>query len=154
MDAEKAKKIIEDTLALMGVVVESVQYAHDEKRGHTFSILSADFENLARGRDDYYKDFVFVMKRIFNKDAKPGDDLFKCTIDINNQQSEADNRIKMKALNAAEQATSLKTDVEMDPMSSYERMVVHSVLAGKPDISTESIGEGKTRRVVVKYLAI
>ena len=60
----------------------------------------------------------------------------------------------MKALNIAEEARNLKTDILMDPMSSYERMVVHSTLAGTPDISTESIGEGRERRIKVKYLAV
>ncbi len=60
----------------------------------------------------------------------------------------------MKALNVAEEARNLKTDILMEPMSSYERMVVHSTLAGIPDISTESVGLGKDRRLKVKYLAI
>lgn len=36
------------------------------------------------------------------------------------------------------------------PMSSYERKVIHTELASCPDISTESIGEGAYRRVVIK----
>jgi predicted RNA-binding protein Jag len=60
----------------------------------------------------------------------------------------------MKAVAAAEEARNLKTDVTMEPMSSYDRMVVHSTLAGQADISTESVGEGRDRKVMVKYLAI
>ena len=39
----------------------------------------------------------------------------------------------------------------MDPMSSYERMIVHSFFAETPDIKTESKGEGRDRRVVIKF---
>ena len=154
METEKAKKTIEEIFKLMGVAVEEIAYTLNEKRGHVFSIKSADLEKLSQEKEDLNRDLVYLLKRIFNKDAKPGEELFKCTIDINNQQSKADEKIKMKALNAAEEARNLKTDVLMDPMSSYERMVVHSTLAGQPDVSTESAGEGRERRVKVKYLAI
>lgn len=154
METEKAKIIIEEVFKLMGIAVESVTYSLNEKRGHIFSIKSAEFERLSLERADLNKDLVYLLKRIFNKSALPGEEIFKCTIDINDLQSKNDDKIKIKALNAAEEARKLKTDVVMDSMSSYERMVVHSTLAGIPEISTESIGEGRDRKVKVKYLAI
>jgi len=154
MQPENAKKIIEEVFNLLGTPVESVVYTSDEKRGHIFTVKSAEFEKIAAIKVELPKDTVYLLKRIFNKDSKFGEELFKCTIDINDAQSKADEGIKIKALNAAEQARNLKTDVDMEPMSSYERMVVHSTLAGCPDISTESIGIGKERRLKVKYLSI
>lgn len=154
MDIEKAKKIIEQIFDLIGTPAESVIYLFDEKRGHVFSVRSAEFEKISFEREDIPRDLVYLLKRIFNKNSLPGEEIFKCTIDINDLQSKADDKIKMKALNAAEEAKNLKTDVLMSLMSSYERMVVHSTLAGVPDISTESVGEGRERKVKVKYLAI
>jgi len=154
MDTDKAKKTIEQIFNLLGLPVESITYTLHEKRGHIFSIKSAEFEKISLEREDLGKDLTYLLKRIFNKNAFPGEETFKCTIDINDLQSKTDARIKMKALNAAEEARNLKTDVVLSPMSSYERMVVHSTLAGMPDISTESIGEGRERKVKVKYLAI
>ena len=154
MENEKAKKIIEEVFNLLGTPAESVIYTLDEKRGHVFIIKSAEFEKIATEKVDLAKDTVYLLKRIFNRDSKFGEELFKCTIDINDAQSKADEGVKMKALNAAEEARNLKTDVVMEPMSSYERMVVHSTLAGTPDITTESIGVGKDRRLKVKYLSI
>ena len=154
MDTEKAKKIIEEVLNLIGTPAESVTYTSDDKRGHIFTVKSAEFEKQAISKPDLSKDTVYLFKRLFNKDSKSGEEMFKCTIDINNAQSKADEGIKTKALNAAEEARNLKTDVLMDPMTSYERMVVHSTLAGCPDISTESVGEGRERRLKVKYLSI
>jgi predicted RNA-binding protein Jag len=154
MDSEKAQKIIEEIFKLVSIPIESLVYSLDEKRGHVFSIKSAEFERVATEKPDVTKDMIYLLKRIFNKSSLPGEELFKCTIDINDMQSKADAQIKMKALNAAEEARNLKMDILMDPMSSYERMVVHSTLAGSPDITTESVGEGRERRLKVKYLAI
>lgn len=40
--------------------------------------------------------------------------------------------------------------VELEPMSSAERRVIHMELAEDPTVMSESSGEGKNRRVVVK----
>jgi len=37
-------------------------------------------------------------------------------------------------------------------MSAYDRRIIHTELAAHPDVKTESAGEGKQRRVVVKYI--
>lgn len=154
METEKAKKIISEVFDLLGLGAEEVSYRLDEKRGHVFSIKCAGFDAVAEKNQDLARDLVYILKRIFNKNAKPGEELFKCTIDINDLQSKADAHVRTKALNAAEEARNLKTDVLLEPMSSYDRMVVHSTLAGQPDISTESVGEGRERRLKVKYLSI
>ncbi len=154
MDTEKAKKIIEDIFNHLSLPTESITYNLDEKRGHVFTIKSAEFEKASLEREDLAKDLIYLIKRMLNKGSLPGEEIYKCTIDINDLQSKADAKIKMKALNAAEEARNLKTDVLMEPMSSYERMVIHSTLAGMPDISTESSGFGRERRIKVKYLAI
>jgi spoIIIJ-associated protein len=154
MDSEKAKKTIEQIFNLLGLSAEEVSYVFDDKRGHVFSIKSAEFEKVSSEREDLDRDLAYLLKRIFSKGSLSSEENFKCTIDINDRQSKADDKIKIKAIKAAEEAKSLKSDVIMDPMSSYERMVVHSTLAGYPDISTESTGIGKERKVKVKYLSI
>ncbi len=154
MDIEKAKKIIENVFKLMNIPTEEIKYTADERRGHIFSVKSVEFERLATEREDLARDLIYLFKRMFNQNALPGEETFKCTIDINDMQTKADDCIKIKALNAAEEARNLKTDVVMEPMSSYERMIVHSTLADNPDIGTESVGVGKERRLKVKYLPI
>ena len=152
MNTENAKKVIEDVLKLIGAPAESVNYVLDEKRGHVFTVESAELRRLSETREDLTRDLVYLLKKIFDQ-ASPAEESFKCTIDINGEQTRKDAAIKMKALNAAESARSLKTDVLMDPMSSYERMVVHSTLAGQPGISTESVGEGRERKVKILFKA-
>ena len=56
-----------------------------------------------------------------------------------------------KAKMLAERAKSLHVDVEMEPMTPYERMVVHTTLAGDLEVETASVGFGKDRKVVIKY---
>lgn len=51
----------------------------------------------------------------------------------------------------ARDVTLSKTEVKLDPMNSYERRLVHSVLTKFEYIETSSEGEEPNRRVVIKY---
>lgn len=73
-------------------------------------------------------------------------------IDVNNFQHDAVVKLQDTAKMLAERARSLKYDVELNPMRPFERMIVHAALASEPHIKTESIGEGRERRIVIKYV--
>lgn len=72
-------------------------------------------------------------------------------IDVNDYQAKRIKDLQAKALMMAERARSFQYDVELSPMSSYERLIVHTALQGAPNVRTESQGEGRNRRVVIKY---
>lgn len=54
------------------------------------------------------------------------------------------------AQKAAVRARKTGFAVELEPMSAAERRVIHMALADDPAVVSESSGEGKNRRVVVK----
>jgi spoIIIJ-associated protein len=53
------------------------------------------------------------------------------------------------ALYLAEQVKSRRNAITMEPMPADERRIVHLTLADNPDVTTQSIGEGESRKVVV-----
>jgi len=75
-------------------------------------------------------------------------------LDVNDYRAKRVEGLKNLAKMSVQRVRFYKRDLEMGPMSSYERMIVHSALAEFPDIKTESIGEGENRRVVVKFSEI
>lgn len=74
-------------------------------------------------------------------------------VDVNEYRTKQIKDLQAKALMMAERARSFQYDVELSPMSSYERLIVHTTLADSPNVKTESQGEGRSRRVVIKYSA-
>jgi spoIIIJ-associated protein len=71
-------------------------------------------------------------------------------VDIGNYRESQEEKIKELAHNAADRARFFARPVEMAPMNPYKRRIVHTALGEDPDVETESTGEGKNRRVVVK----
>jgi len=79
-----------------------------------------------------------------------GDEYIPFLIDVNDYQRKRIEEIKDRARMSAQRVRYFKKEVIMQPMSAYERRIIHVSLAEDPDIETESIGEGETRRVVIK----
>lgn len=52
----------------------------------------------------------------------------------------------------AKEVLESRIDVSLDPMNSYERRLVHSIIGEYQHLTTESIGEGKDRHVIIKYV--
>lgn len=73
-------------------------------------------------------------------------------IDINGFQKKRIENIHAIAHMMAERARYFKSNIEVEPMSAFERRIVHEFLSLAPDLKTESVGEGASRRVVIKYI--
>ncbi len=73
-------------------------------------------------------------------------------IDVNNYRKERENLILELARAAARKAVAVKEPVSLPTMNAYERRLVHTELAMRPDVTTESVGEGRERYVIVKVV--
>ncbi len=73
-------------------------------------------------------------------------------IDINNFQKKRVENVRAIAHMMGERARYFKSSIEVDPMSAFERRVVHEFLSDATDLKTESTGIGSARRVVIKYI--
>ncbi|TSC77975.1 MAG: spoIIIJ-associated protein [Parcubacteria group bacterium Gr01-1014_24] len=73
-------------------------------------------------------------------------------IDINGFQKKRVENIRTVAHMMSERARYFKSSIEVDPMSAFERRIVHEFLSDATDLKTESVGFGPSRRVVIKYI--
>ena len=73
-------------------------------------------------------------------------------IDINGFQKKHIENIRAIAHMMSERARYFKSNIEVDPMSAFERRIVHEFLSESSDLKTESMGMGRDRRVVIKYI--
>lgn len=75
-------------------------------------------------------------------------------LDINNYRRERERLIIELAKAAANKVVINKTAVELPPMNAYERRLIHTEIAHKPDLKSESVGEGIDRRVIVRPIEV
>lgn len=76
----------------------------------------------------------------------------KINVDVGNYKLKKMKNIEYEVKKIALEVQKSKLDVSLDPMNSYERRLVHNLINEYPNLTTESIGEGKDRHVIIKYV--
>lgn len=71
-------------------------------------------------------------------------------VDVGDYRDQRKKALERIALSAAQKVKFSGKEYEFSPMSANERRIIHLVLSDNPDVLTESKGEGKERRIVVK----
>lgn len=76
----------------------------------------------------------------------------KVNIDISNYKQKKLNNLENEIKKIAKEVVKTKLDVSLDPMNSYERRCIHSLISEYENLTTESVGEGKERHIIIKYI--
>lgn len=137
---DNLKKLIE----FMGFSDFSVSC--DENSGRFLIFISDGGENLQKSLPSFVAGLDHLV-RLMNKKSDESTVYF---IDINNYRKEREGLILELARGAARKAATTKEEIALPAMNAYERRLIHLELAGRVDVKTESIGEGKGRCVVVR----
>ena len=126
---------IEDVEAYQGVTCRIVVRMHGDAR-----MLIGEYGNNLSALEH-------LLRRIVAK--KYGAEAH-FTLDINDYRMHRLEDLKQDVKSAAHAVRIYKKPVPLRPMSSFERRIVHLLLAEYPDIATESAGEDVERHVVIK----
>jgi spoIIIJ-associated protein len=70
-------------------------------------------------------------------------------VDAENYRERREENLRSLAMRVAQQVRNYHRSIALEAMPPHERRIVHIALADSKDISTESIGEGDARRVVI-----
>lgn len=151
MNTIEIKKVIEEFLKKMTAVFDDVEILENKLSGQpTFLIKSKDSGLLIGSDGEHLRSINHLIKKIASKKGLAEEAKF--VVDVNGYHEENIRNIEERAKIMADRAVSFKTSVELEPMSSYERMLIHSMFSQNPNIKTESLGEGNNRRIVIKYV--
>lgn len=77
---------------------------------------------------------------------------FRILLDIGNYKDKKYSRVIHEAKKVAKEVLSTHVDTKLEPMTPDERKKVHNALTNWKNIKTESVGDGKNRAVVIKYV--
>lgn len=148
MDKETIAKKIRELVGKLGVTVEDLVVS--EAAGHAlFTIKTQDSGVLIGTRGETLQALNHLVRKMF--EGEEDEETFRFVIDVNGYHLKHIKMLEIQASMLAERARTFKYDIEMSPMSAYDRLIVHSALSDSPDVSTESQGEGKVRHIIIRY---
>jgi len=138
---------IKELLSAMGILDISVH--KEEMAGQiVFRIETKDPKKIIGTRGETLRMLDYLVKKIAEKKGVESNHYM---VDVDGYRTQHLKELQQKAVMMADRAKSFEYDVELNPMSAYERLIVHATLADVPNIKTESQGEGRERRVVIRY---
>ncbi len=148
-----ARQILEDLLRLMGfkakvLTEESFIGNDDEERiPITFNITDDDDVGILIGRHGQtmaglqYLVRIMLTRRIENSPP--------VIIDIDGYKERRYDALRETAKRLAEQVKTRRIPFTLEPMPAIERRIIHMTLANDTNVTTQSIGEGDARKVVI-----
>ncbi|HEC32809.1 MAG TPA: hypothetical protein ENI63_00935 [Candidatus Kaiserbacteria bacterium] len=144
---EKITDEIKNFLDRLSISVDSIEIK-EHKLHPIFSIQTKDSALLIGNQGETLQALNHIIKKIIVQNDLED---VRFLVDVNGYQEHRLKELEKQAELLADRARAFKHDVELDPMNAYDRMVVHSLFTNDPHIETSSFGEGRFRRVVLRY---
>ncbi len=148
-DKEQIEQIIRDLYQALGFTVEiKVREAlgDGDSVERTFFIQTEDAQYLIGHHGSNLRSLEHLAHVIAHGRGIPG----RFEIDINDYRAGKKRMFEHIAKEAATEAARSKKPVILRPMNAAERRMVHVALHDDIRVSTDSIGEGDDRKIVVK----
>lgn len=154
MNLALVQQKIEDFFKGTGIHSGTVSFIYDESQNTLWCSLEGSDSRFFIGRGaEGLSALNHLVRKVVEKEF--GEDANKETqviVDMNGYQKKRIESLHAIAHMMAERARFFKSSVEVDPMPAFERRVIHEYLSNAKDVKTESTGDGRDRRVVIKYV--
>lgn len=147
---KKAEELIRELLSLLSVTANvsvAVNVDEAEEKYVHIEITGEDLGGLIGYRGNTLNAVQVIFSQMMSKEVG---EIIPILIDVNDFRKRRAEYLKSLAQRAAREATESNQDVELPPLSPYERRIIHLTLKNEEGVVTESKGEGDERRVVVK----
>jgi len=140
------KEFIKKVCSLMGINIDMEIYEKDDIINVS---LASDNNPILIGKEGRTLNSIQILLR---QALKTNNDFnIKVTLDASNYRSKKVDRLEKSIKEIAREVLKTKIAVKLDPMNSYERRIVHSVIAEFKDLESVSTGEEPNRFVTIKY---
>lgn len=147
-EKETIKKIVEEFLKKGGFNAEA-SVSFPEEGTARIDLRTDEPKTLVGEAGQTLADFQRLIKLIVRREIP---EISYVDLDVNNYKKKKAEYLKELANSTADDAVIVKKERELPPMPAYERRVIHMELSKREDVKTESSGEGKDRKIVIKPL--
>ncbi len=150
---EVAKGILETLVTMMGVVasvepqVKLAAEGEETTPAVNLDIKGDDLGILIGRRGQTLACLQYILRLIVGHQTEVWVPII---IDVEGYKQRRYEALRALAWRLAEQVKARGVPFTLEPMLAYERRIIHLALADHSDVTTESIGEGEARRVVIR----
>lgn len=144
---EQLTEILDNILGLL--LLEGSYEIEEEKEGFLVSIDTKDAGRLIGARGESLEGLQLLVNQMVSR--KAGEEAFKRAIlDVSGWKKNKEEELKNMAQNLGKEVLESGKEVELEPQSAWQRRIVHMVVGEIEGLTSESVGEGRDRHIVIK----
>ncbi len=150
-DARVGKEVLEELLEKMQVKARvTVHHAdsdgEDEEPHWMLNITGEGMNRLIGRRGETLSSLQYIIRLICSRRLQRRANVI---IDAAGYKTGRSNRLRGLANRMAKQATQQGRTITLEPMPPNERRIIHLTLRERTDVTTRSVGDGRTRKVTI-----
>ena len=145
---EKAKQNVDNFLKdFLKSISENIEYKITTENDAINVVISGNDSTILIGyRGEALNAMQVILTNIASKEIE---EKVKVILDIANYKDARKKTLEYLAVNLEKTVIKTGKQVTLEPMTSYERKIIHTKLQDSEKVRTYSIGEGDKRRVVI-----
>jgi spoIIIJ-associated protein len=144
--ASVAQETLETLVRGMGLNARVEARPGDEPDSLILNIEGNDLGVLIGRRGETLHDLEFITRLLVSQRTQG---MVKLTVDVENYRTRRDRQLRDLGLRMAERVEQSKQPITLEAMPPNERRIVHLALRDHATVTTQSIGEGEHRRVMI-----
>lgn len=142
--ADKAEEFIKNVLKNMKL--EATTTTVVESDGATITVAGENMGLLIGRHGEVLDSIQYLATLAANKGLK---NYYRITVDIEGYREKRREALKQLARRVAEKAVKYDRSFALEPMSAYERRIIHTEVQTIKGVSTYSVGTGAERKVII-----
>ena len=138
---------LQNIVIAMGYADATVDFTEDGNRHFTLNIKTEENTSLIIGKRGVTLNSLQFLVNNYAK--KFSSHFFRIEVDCDDYRESRRKTLEELALNLAKKSKKTGKPVELEPMTSVERKIIHNALTGIQNVETESRGEEPYRYLVI-----
>ena len=138
---------LQNIVIAMGYPDATVDFREDGNRHFTLNIKTEENTSLIIGKRGVTLNSLQFLVNNFAK--KFSSHYFRIEVDCDDYRENRKKTLEDLALNLAKKSKKIGKPVELEPMTSIERKIIHNALTGIKNVETESRGEEPHRYLII-----
>ena len=144
---DKLESVLNDIFSITGEK-DNIKYTIEKNENQVYLNITGDKVSHLIG---YKGKTIEYLQSLINAILQKEDEEYaKVFVEVNDYKKQKEEKLRKLADKMASNVIRFRKPIKLEPMSAYERLIIHRQLADRDDITTESIGEEPRRRVVIK----
>lgn len=142
---DKLSDILENILGLM--LLEGSYDISEDEDGYHVEITTDDAGRIIGFRGESLSALQLIINQMITRGSK---EYKRVVLDVVGWKKQKEEELAEKAKYWASQVIESKQEMQLEPMPSWQRRIIHMVISETDGVESESVGEGKQRHLIIR----